>query len=361
MKKRKNISVITVGNAPSVKGGITSVITQIMDHDWKKENVSMEFIPSFRNGSKLQKITDFIRTYCKLTFRFITNKPDVLHMHMSHAGSFSRKYLIHKLCKIFGIADIVHLHSSGFVGFYDNSNEKKKKKIRGFLTECGSVIALGSEWEQRVRRIAPDARICVMNNTIRIPDTTTNQNVEILTFLYLGVLVKRKGVSDLLEAIKGLKEDGILDNREVLFKIGGTGDCEEGLRKYVADNDLSEYVEFLGWVAGEEKEKQLKSSQVLVLPSYNEGLPIAILEAISYGLPIVATDVGDVARAVHNEVNGFLFNPGDIKTLQKQLAAIVSSDEMRIKMSSASRKIAEEDFDDRQYFRKLAELYIAVQ
>lgn len=317
----------------------------------------MRFIPTFEGSSSVDKIKAFIKGYFQLRKELKKGHVDVAHIHMSHKGSFSRKYYIHRLCRRYGVADIIHLHSSGFVGFYDNASENKKKKIRSLLTECSCVVALGKEWEERVKRIAPDAKIEVMNNTVHIPDMCTNQNVDCVNFLYLGVLVKRKGVIDLLKAIKNLKDNGLLDEKKAAFNIGGTGECEAELRNYVKENSLASYVSFLGWVAGEEKIKQLQTNQVLVLPSYNEGLPIAILEAISYGMPVVATDVGSVAEAVHNGENGFLYKAGDIDALTEALNGLISSDSLRTKMGDNSRKLAENTFGEAMYFDALDKLY----
>lgn len=357
MSEDRILRVITVGNAPSVKGGITSVISQILSHNWNEQGIEMSFIPTFEGGNTVRKVWAFIKGYLQLQKACKKGLVDVVHIHMSHNGSFTRKYIIHKLCKKYGVADIIHLHSSGFVEFYDNSDESRKGKIRELLTGCNCVVALGKEWEQRVKRIAPKAKIQVMNNTVHIPEICTNQNSDCINFLYLGVLVKRKGVIDLLKAIKNLKDNGILDEKKVAFNIGGTGECEDELKNYVKENSLTSHVNFLGWVAGEEKAKQLQANQVLVLPSYNEGLPIAILEAISYGMPVVATNVGSVEEAVHDGVNGFLYQAGDVDALTESLRRMICSPEFRIKMADASRMLARNEFNDTQYFDSLDTLY----
>lgn len=357
MSEDQILKVVTVGNASSVKGGITSVISQILSHNWCEQNIEMRFIPTFEGGSSVDKIKSFLKGYFQLRKGLKKGHVDVAHIHMSHAGSFIRKRMIHRLCQKYGIPDIIHLHSSGFVDFYNQSSARAKRQITELLTDCSCVIALGKEWEQRVLRIAPKANVKILNNTVHIPETASDQDVECVSFLYLGVLVKRKGVIDLLQAIGRLKDKGLLESGKVFFNIGGTGECEDELRGYVADKDLGHLVHFLGWVAGEEKAKQLQTNQVLVLPSYNEGLPIAILEAISYGMPVVATDVGCVAEAVHDRENGYLYKPGDIDALTKALEKLITLPELRKEMALKSRKLAEEEFNDFLYFDQLSALY----
>ena len=184
MSEDRILRVITVGNASSVKGGITSVISQILSYNWNEQNIEMKFIPTFEGGSVLNKIKMFVKGYMQLQNECQNGTVDIVHIHMSHNGSFLRKYYIHKLCKRYGLVDIVHLHSSGFVEFYDKATEKKKKKIRTMLIDCGCVVALGKEWEQRIRRIAPDAKIQVLNNTIHIPEKCTKQDVDCVNFQF---------------------------------------------------------------------------------------------------------------------------------------------------------------------------------
>lgn len=356
MSKEK-IKVITIGNAPSVKGGITSVISQILSHDWTTQDVEMSFVSSFDGGNAFHKVITFTEGYAKIRKACRSHNVDVVHIHMSHNGSFTRKYLIHKLCKKYGVGNIIHLHSSEFVTFYETSSDLQKQKIRELLTNCDYVIALGNEWENRIKKIAPKAKIQIIKNTVHIPDECTNQNVDQLNFLYLGVLVERKGVIDLLKAIRRLYDDGILQDNKVIFNIGGTGECEKTLKNYVSDNKLEHYVNFLGWVSGDDKIKHLRSNQVLVLPSYNEGLPIAILEAISYGMPVIATEVGSVAEAVQDGKNGFLYQAGEIDKLSDALRKIIESPSLRKEMAIVSRKLAVESFGDEKYFATLATLY----
>ena len=98
-------------------------------------------------------------------------------------------------------------------------------------------------------------------------------------------------------------------------------------------------------------------SQVAVLPSFYEGLPIFVLEALSYGLPVNATDVGDMSMAVIDGATGYLIQPGDVKQLEKQLE-IINHKDIFLKMSESARKLAERMFSDEKFFRAIAECYL---
>lgn len=349
------LKVLMVGNSGTVKGGITSVISQLMEYDWNNDNIEMKFIPTYIEETNIRKFLFYIKAYKKIKKEFLYSKPNIVHIHMSYKGSFFRKYLIHKLCKKYKVPDIIHLHGSEFEKWYEASNIIIKEKIRTLLKECRALIVLGNKWNDAIKKIEPEANTIIVNNTVKIPNVVVKWDIPI-KILYLGVLIKRKGVSDLLLAIKFLKENNILNSR-VHFIIAGSGSEEENLKKQADNLEIKEYIDFIGWVSGEKKNILLKNSQILILPSYNEGLPIAILEAISYGLPVIATDVGDVSTAVKEGINGFIYQPGDINSLAKIINKITSDEEKYKKMSKMSRKIAEDYFSDETYFNRIRELY----
>lgn len=348
------MKVLMLGNDPSVKGGITSVISQILAHDWKNEGVEMKFIQTYIETNNIKKIVFFANAYRKIESELKHNRPDIVHIHMSYKGSFTRKYLIHKLCQKYGVPDLIHLHGSEFKKWFDASDTKRQEKIRSLIRECRCFIILGDKWKKTIKEIEPSAKTLVLSNAVHIPVETVEWN-EPFKILYMGVLIRRKGVADLLQAVNLLKDEASLKN--VVFMIAGTGYEEGNLKALSKELGIEKYVEFLGWIDGEKKEKLLKNCQMLVLPSYNEGLPIAILEAISYGMPVVATDVGDISAAVHNGENGYLFTPGDTRTLANKVYDIFLHKDIYEGMSRKSKMIAKSDFSDKGYFDQMIKCY----
>lgn len=347
-----------IGNHPSVHGGITSVIDQLLTHDWEKDGISMSFIPSYNGGNVVNKIMFFASAYHKIKKYVKKQKPDVVHIHMSHHGSYERAYLIYKLCKKNNISIVAHLHGSEFQQYFYGCIKKKKENISAFFEGCSTIIVLGEEWRNFISSIAVKAKITVLNNTVCIPEYTTEQPEDVIDFLFLGVLFKRKGVADLLSAVVKVVESGVIGNKRVKFNIAGTGPEEVILREYVAKNKLDKYVNFLGWIAGEEKIKQLSKNQVFVLPSYNEGLPVSILEALSFGMPVISTQVGSISEVVMEAENGFLVEPGDIEGIAKAITEMIFNYTLRCRMAKQARRIAETRFNEESYFERLAQIYI---
>lgn len=351
----KEIKVLMIGNHPSAKGGITSVIHQLLEYDWTADGIKMEFIPTYIETKNLKKSLFFVVAYMRILKRFLFQKPDVVHMHMSYKGSFRRKQMIHRLCRRFGIKDIIHLHGSEFQKWYNESDESLQKKIRVLLCESSAVIVLGEKWNQIIKGIDTNVNTIVVGNTVHIPMAQVKWNSERKQILFLGVLIQRKGVSDLLDAIHLLVHSENADDMH--FVIAGSGEEESTLTEKCIRLGIEDYVTFAGWTDNKKKQELLSQSQLLVLPSYNEGLPIAILEAISYGMPVVATDVGDISAAVNDGKNGFLVQPGDVATLADRIRRVFENDEEYRRMGRVSRELAEKQFSDTKYFALIKECY----
>lgn len=347
------VKVLMVGNDSSVKGGITSVISQMMYHDWSENGIDIKFIPTYIETNNLGKVLFFANAYRKIKKEINTKKPDIVHIHMSYKGSFIRKYLIHKLCKKKSIPDIIHIHGSKFEKWYEDVDAKKKNKIRTLLKEADAVIVLGEKWDETIKKIEPLTNTVIVSNAVHIPEETVQWG-EPFKILFLGVLIKRKGVTDLLKAAKLLKNKLGLDRFKVV--IAGTGCEEENLKAETQELGIDDVVKFVGWTDGEKKIELLKKCQMLVLPSYNEGLPIAILEAMSYGMPVVATDVGDISTAVLDGENGYLVQVGNVEQLYNCLDNVICVDTFK-KFSFSSKQRCISEFSENRFFDTISRIY----
>ncbi|MGH4038737.1 MAG: PssE/Cps14G family polysaccharide biosynthesis glycosyltransferase [Sphaerochaeta sp.] len=355
--KNQKTRIIMCSSARNEKGGMNSVIDQLMDHTWD-DSLEFSYLATHVSGNPIKKTLFFAKAYCQLKKLIKKNTFDIIHIHMSYKGSFYRKYAVTKLCKKNNKKVIIHLHGSEFKDFYNNGNEKRKRQIRELFTIADVSIVLGDDWKKFIKKIAPKSNVVVVNNAIALPEVEEKRQNQKLTFLFLGALIKRKGVIDLLTAVQEIKKEGI-NNLRLL--VAGSGEEEENLKKFVAENNLGDCVEFLGWINNAQKPGLLQKSDVLVLPSYNEGLPIAILEAMSYGLPVISTDVGSIKEAVMTGKNGCLFKPGDIEAMASEMKKMILDGEYWQQSSLNSREVCEEKFGDRVFFEKVQNIYFGLR
>ena len=131
------------------------------------------------------------------------------------------------------------------------------------------------------------------------------------TFLFLGIITKQKGIYDLVKVI-GLNKEQLCGKFKLI--IAGCGNVNM-LNEMIDQFDIHDLVEYKGWVSGNEKDQLIKNADVFILPSYFEGLPISILEAMSFGKPIISTRVGGIPEVVETGVNGILVDAGNFNEI----------------------------------------------
>mgnify|MGYP005767307985 CR=1 FL=1 len=345
--------ILMCGSARTEKGGINSVIDQLMNHKWD-DNLEFSYLATHKSGNNITKILFFINAYKQLKRLIKKNSFDIIHIHMSYNGSFYRKYYVAKLCKKNNKKIIIHLHGSEFKDFYNFGNRRRKNMIVELFSIADCTIVLGHDWEKFIKSIALSANVKVVNNAVKLPEYKDRIRHDKCTFLFLGALIKRKGVIDLLEALKKI------NMHSYKLVIAGAGEEEALLKQFCEKNNMNNCVEFLGWIDNNYKPKLFEKVDVMVLPSYNEGLPIAILEALSFGLPIISTDVGSIKEAVENKKNGFLFRPGDIVALKESLEILINDIDLWKSFSISSRRIAEEKFSENRFFECIEKIYLTI-
>ncbi|MBE2975906.1 glycosyltransferase family 4 protein [Priestia megaterium] len=347
MKKPK---ILVVGSSLKDKGGIVTVIKNIEEssiNDYYK----IKRIETYITGSILKRLSIFIVALFKLIYSLMFFRPNVIHIHMSEKGSFYRKALILVISKLFNKPVILHIHSASFDEFY-NSNEFQKKLIKFILNKADKLIVLSKQWEKYYSNIVPKDKIDVLYNGVYRIEQKFKREHTIPIGLFLGRLGERKGTYDLLSSIKRLKENGVLGK----FYFAGDGEIEQ-VKQLISEYELEEIVTVLGWVNSTQINDLLKRVDFLVLPSYNEGLPMAILEAMNFGLPIISTYVGGIPEVITNSDNGYLIEPGEIDELTKALTSLIKSEELRLEMGEKNRAIILKRFDIQSLMKDLSNIY----
>ena len=170
--------------------------------------------------------------------------------------------------------------------------------------------------------------------------------------MYMGEISNRKGAFDLLKAVADEK-DYFKD--KLLLRMGGN-EVDGDIKTFIRDNGLDGFVAYEGWISGQKKVDCLTWEDIYILPSYNEGLPIAILEAMSYKHPIISTPVGGIPEIIENGRNGLLVTPGDTKAIANAIKFyIVNKD----KISEHGKYAFEivKDFFPEKVFSDLNEIY----
>jgi glycosyltransferase involved in cell wall biosynthesis len=188
------------------------------------------------------------------------------------------------------------------------------------FSRCDVIVALTHKIKDFYDEVGCK-NVVVINNIIERPLLSSERyNDGLIHLLFLGGITEEKGVFDMLDVINENKS--AFDGR-LMFHIGGNKEVDR-LKSIIASNKLQNVVKFEGWLSGNEKVKMLNMCDIFILPSHTEGLPISILEALSYGKYIISTNVGGIPEIVTKD-NGILFAPKDKKALSRILNGIATS------------------------------------
>ena len=179
-------------------------------------------------------------------------------------------------------------------------------------------------WESFFKEKFPEVPVFVLENVIAPPEIIPAKKDNMLHLLYLGLITKQKGTYDLLEVIR---DNYTVFQGKMLLHIAGNGETER-LTDLIDCYRINDCVKYEGWVNGSRKTELLNKCDVFVLPSYNEGLPLSILEAMSYHKPIISTPVGGIPSIVDHGVNGTLVTPGNYAEIENAIRSYIDNPQL---------------------------------
>ena len=216
-------------------------------------------------------------------------------------------------------------------------------------------IVLSQRLVQMIKEKSPEAKVKVLYNAVNVPQTNP-YNVLSHNVLFLGRLGKRKGTYVLLEAIRKLNETLPVD---VKFYLCGDGEVEE-VKKKVKEMGITQRIAHIGWIDGQQKKNFMAQSMMNVLPSYNEGLPMTILETMAHGIPNISTNIASIPEVLHDGENGFLITPGDTATLYDRILCLSTNTELRMELSRKSYELIKNSFSLDVNIGKLKGIYARI-
>jgi phosphatidylinositol alpha-1,6-mannosyltransferase len=211
--------------------------------------------------------------------------------------------------------------------------------IQSVWHSAESVVVKSEHEANMIRAVDDQVELSVVPNGVdlsRFQSTAQIPEDGPLKLLCVARLIERKGQIHLIEAVKELKDHGV----EVVLDLIGTGDTEQACQARVQQLNVGDRVHFRGYVPRDDIHHYYKSSHVFVLPSYNEGMSVATLEALAAGLPLVVTGANGKNELVEDGVNGFTFDWGDKKMLAIHLRKLAEDRRLARKMAEASRRRA---------------------
>ena len=325
----KKLRVLVIGpSTQGAKGGMTAVLNVMREDATLNSRVELTFYSSYIEAPFFKKAFYCLRQLLKSFFLY--HKYDVIHIHSTAWASAFRKALYIRAAKLAGKKVIVHLHNAQYVDYYNSLSARKQRFLRRSLQMSDLVLCLSDVLKEACEASIGVDHCAALNNCVdtdkygRIHEQNQNYPHQLL---FLGRVLPHKGVYDLLEVLRRLREDG----KPVRCIIAGDGETDK-VRVLAASYSLQELIQIPGWVDDEGKLELLGKSTALILPSYREGLPMAILEAMAAGKAIISTSIAAIPEVVEEGVNGWLFQPGDLDALYQILVNFRKNQELCLEM-----------------------------
>jgi glycosyltransferase involved in cell wall biosynthesis len=358
-----------------IKGGVESVTVNLLSGFKDNPNVHL-VVASVNKNIQEQRIVNYSDN---IRIQYIPYGPI---KSAKLAMLFHGRKKIRNIVKDFN-PDIVHVQGNGTIllstlGLKKNNiiitqhgilkNElKQQATIKGKLSYSINIITeiictrkinnwiYISEYNKRLLKRNVKNKLIynpVNKDFFNVPDTEKNNN----KLVYIGGIMKRKGLLDLINVLKDLNQKGI---NYFLDVIGGVVDqnYKDDIDKIVNENQLHNKIKFHGWKSQKDIIRILKDINILVLPSYQETLPVTIAEAMAAGKIVIATNVGGISEMIEDGKSGFLFEKGNAKQLEKILSTIKNIPALRKKISDNARNRARKMFSAVSVAKQTSEFY----
>lgn len=305
--------ILTIGTPYYLpKGGIAQVIKTYHDSVF----ACFKFVGNGGGKNKVHSlwilVSALFNSFLKFSF---DRKIRIVHIHTASYRSFTHTGRFVNLAKLFHKKVVLHIHGGGFDKYY----QEQPDYVKSILEKSDCVVALTEKWKSFFRDTVGLKNVEVVNNVVDQPRfQKVIKNAGVLDILFLGFIVDTKGIFDLVEMIGEHKRE--LEGK-LLLHVGGSGELEK-MNGIIQKYGIEALVKYEGWVSGEKKVELLNLCDAFILPSYVEGLPISILEAMAYETIVIATPVGGIPDLLNNN-NSFLISPGDKNAMFNVILSII--------------------------------------
>ncbi|RCJ22149.1 glycosyl transferase family 1 [Nostoc sp. ATCC 43529] len=335
MSETNPIKIIMLGPSLLQQGGISGYEKLFLKY--APSEVKICHIITHEEGTVAKKITVFFKAIWKFLWILLKQKVDIVQLQISQRGSILRQAIMIVLAWIFRKPIIIHAHGSQFHLFYTGLPKSIQQLLSWIFGKCQRLIVLSESWKSFYIEnlgLKPE-QVVVFYNPVKIPVEVPHRSVsDKVNLLFLGRIGQRKGAFDLIEAISLLPNE---HRCKLSLIMAGDGDLEQA-RDLVKTLNLEDYIKLPGWIGSDERDILLIQADIFVLPSYNEGLPLAMLEAMAWELPVIVTPVGGIPEIVTDLENGVIVNPGNPQQLSNSLKSLIENETLRFSLGVKARK-----------------------
>jgi glycosyltransferase involved in cell wall biosynthesis len=331
------VRIAHLGPHPSGKGGMPAVMRALLGSRLG-ELYALEVIPTYDRPEPLARLAYFLRGMLSLVRWCAGRGSRIVHIHTTVRGSLYRKSFLVAVATLMRRPVVLHLHAgAGDIAEFDRRiGPARRALFRRAFRAADRVLSVSQASADEVeRRLGPSGVLVVPNAAppSGAASERRNDNREVKV-LYLGGFANpAKGGAVLAEALPAL----VAECPAASVTLAGPGEPPASLRPLLEGGR----VHWCGWLDEPLRDRELGRCDIFVLPSVSEGMPVALLEAMSWGLAIVASRVGGVPEVLSDGMDGVLVEPGRADEMVNKVAALAGDAPERARLGAAARTRAE--------------------
>lgn len=357
------MKVLVIGPSGSVRkcnhpGGQLTANKQFLRflQDSKIKVVCVDtYISQFPRPSVLYRFLLSIKFISVSFYQILALRPDGVYVFSGGGLGLIEKLIIAGFGRLFLCKVCLLIRDGFFLNMLNHTTPKVRFLWSVLLKIPSSIVAQGANWSHTYEKMSLGNKVVVIHNwyynSNRLNRSIKKNSNKFINFLFVGWLVESKGVKDLIEIAKKLKDTH--DSARIIFVGSGTlmQYCLHEKAAYELDN-----IELVGWRKQDRLSYYYNMSDAFVLPSYAEGFPNVVLEAMSYELPIISTRVGAIPDSVINDYNGYCIEPKNVDQLYDATVKLIENPELRKVFGENSLKVLKKNHDPDVCFSKLMAL-----
>jgi len=352
--------VLLLGPARTAVSGVSTHLNQLFDSPLAQHFRLSQFQVGSegRGEGRAAFLLRLITSPCALLARLVRVRPRIVHINTSfEPKGYWRDLVYLGVAKLLRLKVVYQIHGGALPAQFFGKSPLLTRLLRRVLAWPDAVVLLSAAELAAFREFAPAARLRRIANAVPIGEVDLSPAryavQRPLAVTYLGRLAVDKGIFETIEAVRLLRERGV----EVHLRIAGSGAALEQIRRAIAEADVGERVVLVGALFGAAKEQLWRGSDVLAFPSYREGLPYALLEAMSWGAVPVVTPVGAIAEVVQDQVHGLIVPPRNPAAVADALQKLSEDRALLHRLALAARERVASQFSVTRLVAEFNDLY----
>ncbi len=328
---------------------VREMLASKLAHDYEFHHIASQADESSQFGKIMLAVVAFIR----YAWFILTRQPELVFIHVGGNASLYRKIPFIVFGRLSGRRVLAHFHAGDFAPYFNRQSAAGRWLILWGLNQSHRVLTCSRELKRLLEHHLPEAKVEVLPNgvetklfaTERARRTEAQQN-EPVRLLFAGAMGRLKGERDLVRAIERASRK--LPNLRVMM----LGHGSETVKELCAETGVLRRLDYFGPAPMNQRVEFFRQADLFVLPTYAEGMPVAVIEAMAAGLPVITTPVGGIPDLITDGVEGWLVAPGEVAALAEKIELLAGDESMRLAMGGrAVLKAAQ--FDRHEVFALL--------